>query len=312
MRRLFISFSGGETSAFMTWWILNNWKDRYDEMAVVFANTGEENEQTLLFVALCAYHWDIPVTWVEAVIHHGERKNPTARIVDYASASRLGEPFEEMIQKYGIPNTKFKHCTRTLKLRPMEDYIRNHLGWEAGSYDTAIGIRTDEVDRISSKAKEHRIVYPLVDAKPMRKSDINTFWAAMPFRLGLKGYEGNCKWCWKKSLRKHVTLMGEHPEHFDFPERMERIYGGVGAEFLHDPATRRSPLPEGYRRTFFREGKTVQDIRNERATRIASGTFKPADDDAIVYSDFDPTLDIGGGCEESCEVFADEDLGDEE
>lgn len=170
-RRLFISFSGGETSAFMTWWVLNNWKDRYDEMAVVFANTGEENEETLLFVALCAYHWNIPVVWVEAEIHHGERKNPTARIVDYATASRKGEPFEEMIRKYGIPNTKFKHCTRTLKLRPMEDYIRRHLGWAAGTYETAIGIRTDELDRISSKKKEHRIVYPLADVKPMRKSE---------------------------------------------------------------------------------------------------------------------------------------------
>ena len=27
-RRLVVSFSGGRTSAFMLWWLLNEWKDR--------------------------------------------------------------------------------------------------------------------------------------------------------------------------------------------------------------------------------------------------------------------------------------------
>jgi len=83
---------------------------------------------------------------------------------------------------------------------------------------------------------------------------------------------------------------------------MEARYGLVGPEFLKDPATRLSPLPAGYKRTFFRGNKSVEDLFAEYEAK--KGTFVPAHDDAIV---FDADLDIGAGCEESCEVFGDDD-----
>lgn len=303
-RRLFISFSGGETSAFMMLWILLSWRDRYDEFVVVFANTGQENEATLDFVRRVGEHWNIPIVWVEAVVHPGQRKAPTHRVVSFETASRDGRPFEDHIAKYGIPNFKFKDCTRGLKLRPIESYLRS-IGWANGSYDTAIGIRVDEVDRISANPAARRLVYPLIVAAPMTKPMINTFWAAQDFRLGLKGYEGNCRWCWKKSFRKHLTIIGETPDVYDFPRRMEAQYGLVGAEFLKDPSTRRSPLPAEYRRVFFRGNVSVDVLFDMHANR--KGAFVPAPDDADVYVDFDADLDVGGGCEESCEVHADED-----
>lgn len=45
MTRCLISFSGGETSAYMTQWMLK--EKLYDEYLVVFANTGQENEACL-------------------------------------------------------------------------------------------------------------------------------------------------------------------------------------------------------------------------------------------------------------------------
>ncbi len=285
----------------MTAWLLANkgTRDRYDAIRVLFANTGQEREETLRFVDRCDLEFGFGVEWIEAVIHQGIRKSPTGRRVAFETASRKGEPFEAAIRKYGIPNSAFPSCTRDLKLRPMISHLRE-TGWEPGSYDTAIGIRSDEIDRMSSTAAERRIVYPLIQERPTTKPEVNSFWARQPFRLQLKGYEGNCSWCWKKSLRKHMTLIGERPEIYDFPRRMEEQYGSIGPEFA------KSSMPADYRRVFFREGRSVDDLF--RMHRDLPTGFQPATDDAQVYSLFNPTLDVGGGCEESCEVFADEDM----
>ena len=292
--RLLISFSGGETSAYMTWWILQNWRGRYDKILVVFANTGKENEQTLEFIHKCDYHFGFGTVWIEAVQYHNERRSAGFKTVDFRTASRDGAPFEDAIRKYGIPNQKFKDCTRNLKQTPIEAYARL-IGWKNKSYDLAIGIRADEADRMSAAAKQRRIVYPLLKEHPMTKPKINSWWAAQPFRLELKGYQGNCKWCWKKSLRKHLTIISENPEYYDFPRRMEAQYGLIGPEFAKGNV-------DGYRRTFFRGNMSVDDLFAEYARK--KDTFVPAHDEAAV---FDPEFDVGAGCEESCEVFSDED-----
>jgi hypothetical protein len=313
-RRLLISFSGGETSAFMTWWLLKHAADQWDEIAIVFANTSEENEETLAFTDRCDRELFAPlghrVVYIEGVQQHGVRKAPIPRIVTFETAARDGSVFEDFIRKYGIPNQKFKSCTRSLKRKPIEQYAKLHLGWPLNSYDVAIGIRADEIDRMSEDRDNRRIIYPLIQMIKRTKPQINTWWEAQPFRLGLKGYQGNCKWCWKKSLRKHLTLIDEAPHIYDFPRRMEEEWGGFGPEFLKDPATRRDPLPPGYRRVFFRDNRSVEDLFEELERRKAAGTFVPAEDDAVVY---DVELDAPGGCgDESCEVFTDASEDDED
>ena len=285
MNRLFISFSGGETSGYMAQWCLQNWRDRYDEIVCIFANTGEENEQTLYFADRCDREFGLNLVWVEAVPQEG-RTASGHHVVDFVTASRNGEPFETMIEKYGIPNQAYPHCTRELKLNAMTSYLRS-IGWELGSYDTAIGIRVDEFDRISPRRKEFRLLYPLVHPHPMTKPRINAWWAAQPWRLELKGYQGNCKWCWKKSLRKHLTMLTENPEWYDFPERMERQHGLSGHNI------------DGTPRTFFRNHLSTADLRK----LAAGGGFQKAEDDAQVYIDqLDLDLDASAGCSESCEV----------
>lgn len=291
VRRLLISFSGGETSALMTKLIHDRLAGRYDEIVTVFANTGQENEETLRFVNRCdeAFGWN--VIWVEAVTDPERGKGVRARVVDFGSADRVGAVFEAMIAKHGIPGPGFFHCTRELKERAITAHLRC-LGWESGSYDTAIGIRVDEIDRMNPNAAKLRLVYPMVKPFPHRKIDVNEFWSRHPWRLDLKGYQGNCRWCWKKSLRKHLTIMAETPDAYDFPERMEAAYPKTGAN------------PRGEEKYFFRGRLRVADIR-----RLASEPFEPAEDDARVYQTdllqgFD--LDVGGGCGESCEVTFEE------
>lgn len=300
-KNLLISFSGGETSALMTYYIKNgSMCKEYDNIAVVFANTGQERNETLDFVDKCDRRFGFGVVWVEAFVHHNRRKSSSCRIVDYNSAARIGSemgPFENVIRKYGITNSKFKHCTRELKQNPIRSYAKDHLGWGSDTYHTAIGIRSDEIDRISPKKIENRLLYPLIDRIPTNKEMVNDWWRKQPFRLDLKGYEGNCAWCWKKSNRKLYTIMRENPQFFDFPRRMERDYSKIGPEF--------PKVSDEYRRVFFRGNKSVRDLEAENL-RMGS-SFTPASDDHISYEQYDPRLDAGGGCEDSCEVFGDDD-----
>ena len=229
--------------------------------------------------------------WVEAVPQRG-KIGTKHRVVNFDTSSRSGEPFEAVIDKYGIPNQKFPQCTRELKLRPLQSYLRS-AGWAARSYDTAIGFRADEATRRSGAAIESGTVYPLLDWSPTTKPQVNSFWAAQPFRLNLAGYQGNCKTCWKKSFRKLMTVMDENPTQFDFFERMERDKSLIGPEFakLHVP---------GYQRVFFRGSLSVADLRQMHA----STDWTHAENDAVVYDNKPIALDVDptDGCVESCEV----------
>ncbi|MFM2005156.1 MAG: hypothetical protein RLZZ09_811 [Pseudomonadota bacterium] len=288
LRRLLISFSGGETSALMTKTILEQMKDEYDEICVVFANTGQENEETLEFVDRCDRAFGFNTIWIEAVTLPKRGVGCGFKVVDFNTAARNGEPFEAMIQKYGLPGPSRPHCTRELKGRPIKKWAKEN-GWLPRQYDLAIGIRTDEIDRMSPRAKEDRIIYPLVSRFPHTKTMVNEFWRRQSFRLDLKGYQGNCKWCWKKSLRKHLTIISETPEAYEFPERMESAYAHTGAGYTGEP------------KRFFRDSRTVADLRHMAVTQ----KFQPAGDDARSYQVdmlewLDADLDVCGS--ESCEV----------
>jgi 3'-phosphoadenosine 5'-phosphosulfate sulfotransferase (PAPS reductase)/FAD synthetase len=120
-------------------------------MLFIFANTGDEEEKTLEFINRCSIGWNLNIVWVESVVHHNERKGSTYKVVDFKTASRNRGPFEEIIKKYGIPNQNFPHCNRELKLAPINSYVKS-LGWK--NYKTAIGIRSDEFDRVNQNHKK--------------------------------------------------------------------------------------------------------------------------------------------------------------
>lgn len=278
--RLCISFSGGETSAYMCWRLMEGFKSRF-QIRVSFANTGLENEETLEFVQKCDEAFGLNVEWIEAVIEPGT--GTRSRRVDFHSASRNGEPFEALIKKYGIPNQTFPSCTRELKTAAMRHYRKDW--WP---YWTAIGIRWDEFDRRSVNADANRLIYPLIEWK-IQKADVNRFWAAMPFRLNLKGYEGNCKTCWKKSDLKLATIAAEHPDRFDFFRRMESQY-----EYYRPESQPNRTLPA----RFFRGHKTVNDI-----TAMSLTLEKRPKDDRNETTSIRQIDIFESGCTDSCEAF---------
>jgi hypothetical protein len=113
-----------------------------------------------------------------------------------------------MLNKYNMPNNFASNCTLFLKQRPIEKYVKD-LGFK--EVITAMGIRHDERHRKSINAKEQNIIYPLCDDIKVDNLFIRNWWSSQCFDLELKDYEGNCDLCFKKSLRKRLTLIKENP-----------------------------------------------------------------------------------------------------
>ena len=67
-KSIIVSFSGGLTSAYMLFKILEKCKNSVP-VKVVFCNTGLEHEGTLKFVEDCAINWKIDVVWLEAILN---------------------------------------------------------------------------------------------------------------------------------------------------------------------------------------------------------------------------------------------------
>lgn len=269
--RLRVSFSGGRTSAFMSIWLKQNMADHYD-MRFVFANTGWEHPDTLRFVNEVDRRFDLGVTWVEAVPRRELGKSSGHRVVTYETASRNGEPFEAVVAAYGLPNQTFGHCTRELKLNPIKDYFAS-IDW-AGT-QTAIGIRADEMRRVSKRAEEAGIIYPLVDMIPTTKDDVLAFFEGFDWDLQIPEHQGNCIGCFKKSDRKLLALYRENPENFAFPVRLDQLYRNVGPNNVPGP------------RRMYRGHRSAPDLVAEFAA--ADAAYRP------------PVHD--GGCSESCELF---------
>ena len=218
---LVISFSGGKTSAYMA--VRLKAVNQGRKLITVFANTGQEREETLRFVDAVDKAYGLNVVWLEAKVTHENRIGTAHTVVNFDTADRLGVVFEEVIKKYGIPNVAWLHCTRELKQQPIKSYLRS-IGLVKGSYDIAIGIRADEKSRVNEKkAKVFSAVYPMIEWD-IEKADVNSYWNNQPFTLELKEHQGNCTWCYKKTDLKHAKLVHEDVSIYDFPRRMEQLY----------------------------------------------------------------------------------------
>lgn len=294
--RLCIAFSGGRSSAVMTKMCYQKAIADGTPVVVIFANTGAEHPATLDFVRDVEAHWGIPIVWLEAVVHHGERIGTTHKVVTYETANRTGDPLLQASIKYGLPTALRPHCTERLKMNPIKSYLRS-IGWEPNTYSTAVGIRADEMDRIRFPMLESgESVYPLVDAG-ITKEMVGAIMSAEPFDLQLPGdHYGNCVTCPKKSFRKLMTIARDDASWFDLFAKIEAecakvSVGGKPPEF----------------HPFYRKYKSVTDVLRD-AREIQ---FTPYEDSRqmTLYDlgfglDLDD-LDESGSCGDSCEVFAD-------
>ena len=176
------------------------------------------------FVHDCETTWNVPIVWLEYE-PKGFRK------VLYESASRSGEPFELLIQtKKYLPNPVARFCTEELKVKTINRYL-DSCNIDAS---TMVGIRADEPRRIS-KLRERGLLIPLVDTG-VTQDDVQTFWKAQPFDLGLPFRSGvtplgNCDLCFLKGPQQIIGLIKDSPARAIWWAKQENA---IGATFRSD------------------------------------------------------------------------------
>ena len=198
----------------MLWRVLKSNDGLPADARVVFANTGKEAPETLAFVRDCGNFWGVPITWLEWQV------DGSARVVDFHSASRAGEPFAALIAKRNyLPNPVARFCTVELKILTIERHLRAS-GWD--EWDSMIGVRADEPRRVAKMRANPKggrgagsRCLPLADVGVIA-ADVGAFWREQPFDLALPNISGvtmhgNCDLCFLKGAHQVMSLIAERP-----------------------------------------------------------------------------------------------------
>jgi len=267
---IIVAFSGGRTSAFMSWWLITYMSHLYN-LHFVYANTGLEHEKTLEFVDKCDKYFNLNLTWVEAVINPIPMKGTGYTIVDYKTACRDNRLFKEMCSVYGVMNKTYIHCTRELKIIPMDKYAKDFFG--LNNYRKAVGIRHDEFGRVTNNEV---LIYPLATITKITKQEILNWWDLMPFNLEIEEHYGNCVGCYKKSDKKLKMIANENPRYFDPFIELEKDFNFVKQK------------SEEYERKIYRHFRTAYEVKNNlNLPKSLSNTDECAEECGSVISDFE-------------------------
>jgi 3'-phosphoadenosine 5'-phosphosulfate sulfotransferase (PAPS reductase)/FAD synthetase len=215
-----ISFSGGRTSGYMLKRIVDAYGGTLpDNVHVCFANTGKEREETLRFVHECSTRWGVRIRWLERqwpgrTTDHAEHFAE----VGYNSASRAGEPFAELIRrKQYLPNPAMRYCTTELKVRVMKHFM---MAQGYSHWVNAVGLRGDEMHRVfkqfalNEKGKERwKVVMPMAShaGGMVSQADVQAFWRAQDFDLGIHSADGNCDLCFLKHRTSRMRRIRQDP-----------------------------------------------------------------------------------------------------
>lgn len=208
-----VSFSGGRTSGYMLYRILQSHGGALPaQVKVCFANTGKEMPETLDFVRDCQTHWGVEIAWLE----YGRGR------VSYEDASRKGEPYTALIDKRGyLPNPVTRFCTVELKIRTIGKWAREDFGHR--DFDQVLGLRADEPQRAAKALARAEVdseytgmQLPLYRAG-ITKRDVQEFWRAQNFTLHLPTINGstplgNCDLCFLKSAGTISGIMRDRPD----------------------------------------------------------------------------------------------------
>ena len=206
-----LGLSGGRDSAALAIFM----RQQYPELDIhyFFTDTGKELPEVYGFLGQLEGFLGKPV----------KRLNPD-------------RDFDFWLRQYGnfLPSARSRWCTRQLKLRPFEQWIKDDLkaGVKVYSY---IAIRADEPERMGMQASHVnlQIKFPFRENGVDKSGVINLLESS---GLGLPSYyrwrsRSGCTFCFFQQKIEWVRLKDEHPDAFEEAKRYEKTALEHGSPF---------------------------------------------------------------------------------
>jgi len=197
-----LGLSGGRDSAALAVFMRQN----YPEIPVeyFFTDTGKELPEVYEFLSKLEGFLGQPINYL----------NPD-------------RDFDFWLDQYGhfLPSPRSRWCTRQLKLRPFEQWVRPDLnaGRTVNSY---VAIRADEPERVGMHTTHDRLRVRF----PLRENGIDKAGVIEMLEssgLGMPKYyrwrsRSGCTFCFYQQKIEWVRLKREHPEAFEEAKRYEK------------------------------------------------------------------------------------------
>lgn len=197
--------------------------------------------------------------------------------------------FDFWLREYNnfLPSPRTRWCTRQLKLRPFERWIRPDLEAGATIY-SYVAIRSDEPHRegLNATHPHLHVMLPLRERGIDKKGVIDLLEAA---GVGLPDYyrwrsRSGCTFCFFQQKIEWVNLMREHPEAFEEAKRYEKNALEHGSPFTWSDRESLDELAEPVR---------VEQIEREHQARLdrikarrRPNALRPANDvDEVLFED---------------------------
>ncbi|WP_316162446.1 phosphoadenosine phosphosulfate reductase family protein [Bradyrhizobium sp. SZCCHNRI20481] len=269
MERHVLGISGGRDSAALA---VHMRRTRPDlDIEYFFTDTGKELPEVYSFLGKLEGFLGVPI----------QRLNPD-------------RDFDFWLREYNnfLPSPRTRWCTKQLKLRPFERWLRPHLDAGVTVY-SYVAIRADENHRegLTATHPNLRVVLPLRERGIDKNGVIELLDGA---GIGLPTYyrwrsRSGCTFCFFQQKIEWVNLLREHPDAFEEAKKYEKNALDHGSPFTW---TERESLEELAQPERIADIEKQFQIRQERLkARRRPNALRP--DEAI---DEMPFQDDGAGC----------------
>ena len=206
--------------------------------------------------------------------------------------------FDFWLKEYGnfLPSPRSRWCTRQLKLRPFEKWIRPDL--EAGqTVNSYVAIRADEPERGGMNATDPnlKVQFPFRE-KGIDKAGVIDLLEASG--LGLPTYyrwrsRSGCTFCFYQQKIEWVRLKREHPDQFEEAKSYEKTALEHGSPFTWSDRESLEELEQPERMAEI-EADYETRLAREKARRPVNPLREGLDD--IEIDDVYGTADVAASC----------------